>query len=93
MAQILVRNLDEGVKEGLRGRARAHGRSLEAEVRDILRVAAAEPMPRDEIGPPEGLGSKIVRLVRESGLVFPEFEDVNSTSRPVIDFSGPEYDR
>jgi plasmid stability protein len=40
MSQILVRNLDEAVVERLKSRARAHGRSLQAEVKDILEQSA-----------------------------------------------------
>ncbi len=40
MAQILVRNLEESVKRGLRARAKFNKRSLEAEAREILRAAA-----------------------------------------------------
>lgn len=36
MAQLLIRNLPEPVKEELRERAHNNGRSLEAEVRRIL---------------------------------------------------------
>jgi plasmid stability protein len=36
MANLSIRNLDEGVVERLRRRARSHNRSLEAEIRDIL---------------------------------------------------------
>lgn len=36
MAQLLIRNLPEPVKEELRERAHGNGRSLEAEVRKIL---------------------------------------------------------
>ena len=36
MAQILVRNLDESTKTFLQRRAKRHGRSMEAEVREIL---------------------------------------------------------
>jgi plasmid stability protein len=42
MATLIVRNLDDGVKERLRRRAAEHGRSMEAEVRAILRSAVAE---------------------------------------------------
>ena len=50
MAQIVVRKLEDEVKEGLRRRAARHGRSLEAEVREILRDAAvAEPGEEDDI--------------------------------------------
>ena len=36
MASIIVRELDESVKKRLAARAREHGRSMEAEVREIL---------------------------------------------------------
>ena len=39
MAQLIVRNLDDDVKERLQQRARRHGRSTEEEVRSILRQA------------------------------------------------------
>ena len=42
MASITVRNLDEGLKRRLRIRAAQHGRSMEQEVRDILRAALDE---------------------------------------------------
>ena len=47
MAQLVVRNLPDDVKERLRRRADRHGRSLEAEVRDIL-GKVPEPMPVDQ---------------------------------------------
>lgn len=40
MAQILVRNIDDGVVERLKARARTNNRSLEAEVRQILEQSA-----------------------------------------------------
>lgn len=36
MASILIRGLDDGVKAKLRIRAATHGRSMEAEAREIL---------------------------------------------------------
>lgn len=39
MASIIVRNLDDGLKRQLRLQAAANGRSMEAEVRDILHTA------------------------------------------------------
>jgi plasmid stability protein len=42
MAQLIVRNLDDGVKTKLQQRARKHGRSTEEEVRDILRNVVRE---------------------------------------------------
>lgn len=41
MANILVRNLDDEVLEQLKSAAKAHGRSLQAEVHEALRNAAA----------------------------------------------------
>ena len=43
MAQILVRNLDDGVVKKLKDRARGNGRSLQAEVKMILEKEADEP--------------------------------------------------
>jgi plasmid stability protein len=40
MAPLIVRRLDDAVKERLRVRARKHGRSPEAEARAILKDAA-----------------------------------------------------
>ncbi|MDK1387919.1 plasmid stabilization protein [Sinorhizobium sp. 8-89] len=39
MASMTIRNLDDSLKQRLRLRAAAHGRSMEDEARDILRVA------------------------------------------------------
>ncbi|WP_444452232.1 FitA-like ribbon-helix-helix domain-containing protein [Rhodobacter capsulatus] len=48
MASITIRNLDDDVKRRLRVRAAEHGRSMEEEVRDILRLSVAAPeMPRN----------------------------------------------
>ena len=57
MAQILVRNLEDQVKGRLQHRAKRHGRSMEEEVREILRNAL-----REEETPKRGLGSEIVAL-------------------------------
>lgn len=48
MANLTIRNLDETVKRRLRVRAAEHGRSMEEEVREILRSAIGEaPAGRD----------------------------------------------
>ena len=48
MAQLIVRKLDESVKERLQARAKRHGRTLAAEARAILGKAAngRRPMKR-----------------------------------------------
>jgi plasmid stability protein len=63
MAQLVVRNLEDSVKKRLQRRAAKHGRSMEEEVRDILRNAAKE-----EAGPSEGLGTEIARRFKGIGL-------------------------
>jgi plasmid stability protein len=70
MAQLLVRQLDEETKERLRRRAERHGRSMEAEARDILRAALAA----EAVEPTEGLGTRIARLFAEVGLTEEEYE-------------------
>jgi len=47
MASITIRKLDDEVKTRLRKQAAEHGRSLEAEVRDILsRASSGRPTPK-----------------------------------------------
>ncbi len=65
MAQLIVRNLEDAAKVGLRRRAARHGRSVEEEVREILRNAV-----RDENEPATSLGSRIAARFAEVG-----FED------------------
>ena len=49
MADISVRGLDDGVKQKLRRRAAAHGRSMEAEVRAIITMAVTDEQPRRDL--------------------------------------------
>ncbi len=53
MASITVRNLEDEVKTKLRLQAARHGRSMEAEVREIIRdgvmTEEAEPVPERSI--------------------------------------------
>lgn len=63
MAQFVVRNLEDDVKARLKRRAARHGRSMEEEVRQILRNAAKEgnrPVPK--------LGSRIAARFAKTGL-------------------------
>ena len=63
MGQLVVRNLENVVKARLQRRARRHGRSMEEEVRDILRAAVS-----GENAPSGGLGTDIARLFEKIGL-------------------------
>jgi antitoxin FitA len=63
MAQLIVRQLEEAVKSRLIRRAECHGRSMEDEVREILRNAV-----RDENRPAAKLGSRIAARFKKTGL-------------------------
>ena len=63
MAQFVVRHLEDDVKSRLKRRAERHGRSMEEEVRHILRNAAKE-----ENRPVARLGSRISARFRKAGL-------------------------
>ncbi|MBS9722556.1 plasmid stabilization protein [Tianweitania sp. BSSL-BM11] len=60
MAQLLIRRLDDDVKERLRSRAKAHGVSMEEEARTILVDQLAPTEQQDT----RGLGTKIADLFR-----------------------------
>ena len=50
MASITIRNRDDRLKRRLRIRAAEHGRSMEEEVREILRQVVGESAPPDNLG-------------------------------------------
>lgn len=62
MAQLVVRNIEDDVKARLQGRASRNGRSLEEEVREILRDAV-----KSERHKPRKLGTKIAARFRGIG--------------------------
>jgi antitoxin FitA len=63
VAQFIVRDLEDDVKVRLKRRAERHGRSMEEEVRDILRNAA-----KAENRPVSKLGSRIAARFAKTGL-------------------------
>lgn len=72
MASIVVRGLNESVKKQLAAQAKEHGRSMEAEVRDILTRAALAERPN--------IGIALMRAAQEAGgvddLPVPERADI-----------------
>ena len=48
MAQLTIRGIDDGLKRALRVRAAENGRSMEEEVRQILRTALGMSSPEEE---------------------------------------------
>jgi plasmid stability protein len=69
MAQILVRDIEDDVKERLQRRASRHGHSMEAEVRDILRDVV-----KQEEQSSTGLGTEIAALFK--GIALKEGEEI-----------------
>ncbi len=67
MAQILVRKLEDRIRTRLEQRARRNGRSMEAEVREILREALKEEEPQKA-----GFGTATVALFSGSGVFLDE---------------------
>lgn len=63
MAQFVVRNIETGIKLKLQRRAKRNGRSMEEEIRDILRNAV-----NDEGPSAARLGTEISALFAEAGL-------------------------
>jgi len=66
MAQVIVRKLEDTVKRKLQRRAARHGRSMEEEVRDILRNAV-----KDEERERKGFGTAAAALFKDIGLERP----------------------
>src|SRR6266699_3088032 len=63
VAQLIVRKLENEVKDKLSRRAKRHGRSVEEEVREILRDATKREGKTSRL-----LGTEIARLFRRAGL-------------------------
>ena len=64
MSTLTIRNLGEDVKARLRRRAADNGRSMEEEVRDILRTVTAQAEPPKDLG----------RFLRELAAPYGGFE-------------------
>ena len=77
MAQFVVRNIENGVKDRLQRRARRNGHSMEEEVRDILRNAVLE---EDEVE--EAIPIMVRKLVEERQMMHTE---ANRLSEVLLD--------
>jgi len=64
MAQLIARNLEDDVRDKLRDLAAQHGRSMEEEIREILRGVAL----RASIHSGVGLGTRLADRFRRLGL-------------------------
>ena len=77
MAQLVVRNIESEVKTRLQRRAKRLGRSMEEEVRLILRQAVA----REDRSVPK-LGTRIAARFKHAGAPFsiPQFDGREATA-------------
>ncbi len=78
MASLTIRNLDDGVVEKLKARAKTHHRSLEAELREILSTVARRASTKELIAEADRIAAmtpkdrprtdsvKIIREFRDS---------------------------
>lgn len=78
MAQVIVRNIEDDVKLGLKQRASQHGWSMEEEVRQILRQAVRTAAPART-----QLGSHIAARFAGAGLSEPLAELHGQTIEPM----------
>ena len=74
MAILTVRNVPDDVHRALRVRAAQHGRSIEAEVREIL-AAAVKPEKRVRVGDALAAIGRKIGLTNEDFAVFENVRD------------------
>lgn len=70
MSDLLIRNLDDGVRAALQLRAERNARSLSAEVRDILGEAARENPPKNALEMIDAIFPTELRLTAEEAAAF-----------------------
>lgn len=81
MAMLTVRNLPDDVHRALRVRAALHGRSTEAEVREILAVAV-KPEARLRMGDALAALGRTISLTNEDFEVFEQVRDKTPAQPP-----------
>ena len=87
MATLVIRNVEAGLHERLKAAAAAHGRSMEEEVRQVLRAAFAPAATPSRVGFGDAMRALFEPL---GGLDLPEIERESLREPP--DFSGPDWD-
>ena len=78
MGSVVIRNLPEATHRAIKSRAKEHGRSTEAEIREMLETAVRPP---DRFR----LGSELAAIGREYGGVDLQIERDKTPAEP-IDF-------
>ena len=77
MATLTIRNLDDQVVERLKHTAKQHGRSLEAEVRELLKQAADRKTPAELLAIADRIAAMTPKGVQQtdSTQIIREFRD------------------
>ncbi|HTV69501.1 MAG TPA: plasmid stabilization protein [Rhizobiaceae bacterium] len=83
MAQLLVRQIDEDLKQRLKDQAKRRGVSMEEEARTILRNA----LPKAGRRPKKGLGTQIAELFKGVDWGSEELERLPRTPLEPVDFN------
>ena len=81
MAQLVVRNLEDDVKERLQARAKSKGRSLEAEVRNILTEVTSVTLEPGQSHGGDGFGTIMNKRFAKSGLTEAEAKEFGEQIR------------
>jgi plasmid stability protein len=81
MAHIVVRKVEEEVKARLQRRAKRHGRSMEEEVREILRDAT-----KTETTQPRKLGTEMQAIFGKLGLKRGEIQELRDIRLQIPNF-------
>lgn len=84
MPDILIRNVSAQTKERLRRRAKRHGRSLEAELRETLESIARDDMPATQ--EKVGFGTWLASISRPGADLSKMLAKVRSASLRDVDF-------
>ena len=88
VAQILIRKVDERVKSRLQRRAKRNGRSMEAEVREIITNASL-----GEEVPALRFGSATVALFSGSGIYLDEpIQEIRGMKMQIPNFDDANFD-
>jgi plasmid stability protein len=70
MGTVTIRNLDDKVINRLKTRARSNGRSLEAELRDLLTRAAQQPPIVDALAEADRIAAMTPKRVKQTDSVI-----------------------
>lgn len=81
MAMLTVRNLPDDVHRALRVQAALHGRSTEAEVREIL-ASAVKPEARVRMGEALAALGRKIKLTNEDFEIFDQVRDKTPAQPP-----------